>query len=302
MLFLLYVNSLPDAVRSSQIAAFGDDTKVFKEITSKRDAEQHQEDLSDLITWSDSAGLNFSYSKCKAQCITRKLNPVIFDYHMAGSQLEVISAEKDLGVYIVDNLTWNKQVNEQCAKASRLLGYVRRNTRLVKSITVRHSAYLTLVTSHLGSAMEVWTPQSKDLIPKLECVQRCATKYILDLPFICDQTYWDRITKLNLLPTSYWHEFLDMIFFFKVVTGTVKVSPSVLPQVLVTRTTRSNSNRNITHFISKKCNTVTFQRSFFNRTIRIWNTLANDLQLSCNLQSIQIHHVLEIRDSQNLGA
>ena len=50
MLFLLYVNSLPDAVRSSQIAAFADDTKVFKEITSKRDAEQLQEDLSDLIT------------------------------------------------------------------------------------------------------------------------------------------------------------------------------------------------------------------------------------------------------------
>ena len=40
MLFLLYVNSLPDAVRSSQIAAFADDTKIFKEITSTRDAEQ----------------------------------------------------------------------------------------------------------------------------------------------------------------------------------------------------------------------------------------------------------------------
>ena len=292
MLFLLYVNSLPDAVRSSQIAAFADDTKVFKEITSKRDAEQLQEDLSDLITWSDSAGLNFNYSKCKAQRITRKLNPVIFDYHMVGSQLEVVSAEKDLGVYITDNLTWNKQVNEQCAKASRLLGYVRRNTRLVKSTTVRRSAYLTLVRSHLGYATQVWTPQSKDLIRKLERVQRRATKYILDLPFICDQTYRDRITKLKLLPISYWHEFLDMIFFFKVVTGIVKVSPSVLPQVLVTRTTRSNSNRNVTHFISKKCNTVTFQRSFFNRTIRIWNTLANDLQLSCNLQISQFKSIM----------
>ena len=60
---------------------------------------------------------------------------------------------------------------------------------------------------------------------------------------------------LNLLPISYRHEFLDMIFFFKVVTGTVRVSPSVLPQVLVTRTTRSNSTRNVTHFISRKCNT-----------------------------------------------
>ena len=49
MLFRLYVNSLPDAVRSSQLAAFADDAKIFKEITSTRDAEQLQEDLFDLV-------------------------------------------------------------------------------------------------------------------------------------------------------------------------------------------------------------------------------------------------------------
>ena len=85
MLFRLYVNSLPDAVRSSQIAVFADDAKIFKEITSTRDAEQLQEDLFDLLKWSDSASLNFNFSKCKAQRITRKLKPVIFVYHMDGS-------------------------------------------------------------------------------------------------------------------------------------------------------------------------------------------------------------------------
>ena len=50
MLFLLFVNSLPDAVRSSHIAAFADDTKILKERTSTRDAEQLQEDLSNLVT------------------------------------------------------------------------------------------------------------------------------------------------------------------------------------------------------------------------------------------------------------
>ena len=124
MLFLVYVNPLPDVVRPSQIAAFADDTKVFKEITSTRDAVQLQEELSDLVTWSDSGSLNFNYSKWKTQRITRTLKPVIFVYHMASSQLKVVSAEKDLGVYITDNLTWNKQVNEQCAKASWLLGLI----------------------------------------------------------------------------------------------------------------------------------------------------------------------------------
>ena len=127
----------------------------------------------------------------------------------------------------------------------------------VKSITVRRSAYLTLVRSHLGYAMQVLTPQSIDLIRKLESVQRRATKYILDLPFICDQTYRDRLMKLHLSPISYWHEFVDIFFSFKVVTGTVRVSPSVFWQVLVTCTTRPNRNRNVTHSISRKCNTVT---------------------------------------------
>ena len=60
MLFLLYVNSLPDAVRSSQITSFADDTKIFKEMTSTHDAEQPQEDLSNQVTWSDFASLNFN--------------------------------------------------------------------------------------------------------------------------------------------------------------------------------------------------------------------------------------------------
>ena len=168
MLFSLYPNSLPDVVRSSQIAAFADGAKIFKEITSTSNAEQLQE----CLTWSRGQILlaNFNFSKCKAQCITGKLKPVIFLYHMAGSQFEAVSAEKDLGVYITDNLTWNKQVNEQCAKASMLLGYLRKNTRLVKSITVRRSAYLTLVRSHLGYATQVWTQQSIDLIRKPERV------------------------------------------------------------------------------------------------------------------------------------
>ena len=130
---------------------------------------------------------------------------------MAGPQLEVVVAEKDFGVYITDNLTWNKQVNGQCQQAPGIC--IRRNTRLVKSITVRRSAYFTLIRSHIGYATQVWTPQSIDLLRRLQRLQRRATKYILDLPFICDQTYGGRLMNLNLLPISYWREFLDMIFF-----------------------------------------------------------------------------------------
>ena len=121
----------------------------------------------------------------------------------------------------------HKQVCEQCAKSNRVLGFVRRNTRSIKSASVRSVIYLTLVRSHLGYATQVWVPQSKELIRKTEQIQRRATKYILNLPFLCEESYKDRLIKLDLLPVSYWHEYLDMVFFFKSVTGLVKVKVGV---------------------------------------------------------------------------
>ena len=87
--------------------------------------------------------------------------------------------------------------------------------------------------------------------------------------------------KLNVLPISWLARVFRHDFLF-----------SVLPQVLVTRTTWSNSNRNVTHFISGKCNSVTFQRSFFNGTTRIWNTLADNFQLSFNFQISQFKSIM----------
>ena len=94
-----------------------------------------------------------------------------------------------------------------------MLGFVRRNTRSIKNASVRRVIYLKLVRPHLGYAAQVWAPQSKELIRKTERIQRQATKYILNLPFFCEESYKDRLIKMDLLPVSYWHEYLDMFFF-----------------------------------------------------------------------------------------
>ena len=196
----------------------------------------------------------FNKSKRKAQRITRKHNPVSNMYHINKVPLGAASAEKDLGVIISNKLLWNKQVCDQCAKSNRMLGFVRRNTRSIKNASVRCVIYLMLVRSHLGYATQVWAPQSKELIRKIERIQRRATNYILNLPFLCEESYKDRLIKLVLLPVSYWHEYLDMVFVFKSVTGLDKVNPTLIPtRCTLSRATRSSSNTNVTLFVPKKC-------------------------------------------------
>ena len=53
----------------------------------------------------------------------------------------------------------------------------------------------------------------KELIRKIERIQRRATKYILNLPFLCEESFKDGMIKLTLLSVSYWHEYLDIVFF-----------------------------------------------------------------------------------------
>ena len=280
-LFLLFVNDLPDAVESSDVAMFADDTKIYKKIKSLEDAASLQSDINHLDDWSTTSGLKFNEIKCKSQSITRKLKPVISTYNLKNTELVSVNAERDLGVWVSNNLTWNKQVLEQTARANRLLGFIRRNTRYIQSVSVRRTLYLTLVRAHFAYAAQLWAPQSIEMISRIERTQRRATKYILKLPFSSTVSYSSRLQTLSLLPITYWHEYLDMVFFFKMTHGLVHVKPNLLPVPRCTRPTRSSSSKAVKYTV-RQCKTSTYQKSYLTRTTRIWNALADDLKLTMN--------------------
>ena len=122
----------------------------------------------------------------------------------------------------------------------------------------RRTLYLSLVRSVFGHSSQVWSPQTVTLVQRVERVQRRATKYILNLPYLCSETNRQRLASLGLLPLSYWHEYLDLVFFFKAVNDLVDVSHDVLPEVISqTRTTRSSSGKQIS-FRPAKCKTTTY--------------------------------------------
>ena len=148
--------------------------------------------------------------------------PVTWDMHNYitnnNTALELYAAVKDLGVWISKDLTWYKPVNEQSSRANKLLGYLKRNTRVILRTEVRRTPYLALVRPHLGYATQIWAPQSIALLVKLERIQRRATKFILKLPYSTNIRYKSRLQTLDLIPICYWHELLDVTFFFQIDT------------------------------------------------------------------------------------
>ena len=76
ILFLSFVDDLPNTVTTSRVTCYANDTKIFKSIDSITDCNALQSNLNDLVSWFESSGLIFNQSRCKYQCITRKKSPV----------------------------------------------------------------------------------------------------------------------------------------------------------------------------------------------------------------------------------
>jgi len=64
LLFILYVNDIPDIV-DFKIKMFADDIKIYATITSFREALILQNDLDKLFDWPKELLIRFNISKCK---------------------------------------------------------------------------------------------------------------------------------------------------------------------------------------------------------------------------------------------
>ena len=95
VLFLVYVNELPDAVQNSSVACFADDIKIFRCVNSISDAALLQSDLTKLNSWSTSSGLAFNQLKCKCLRVTRKTQPIIYEYTIKNKEMSTTTMEKD---------------------------------------------------------------------------------------------------------------------------------------------------------------------------------------------------------------
>ena len=85
---------------------------------------------------------------------------------MDSTKLLRVNEEKDLGVIITENLSWESHLTCICAKANKLLGLLKRTCISIIDRSVRKTLYLALVKSNLSYATEVWSPASSLLKQK----------------------------------------------------------------------------------------------------------------------------------------
>ena len=174
VLFLIFINDLPENIRSS-VRLFADDCVLYRNIKSPIDCQILQDDLNSLAQWETDWQMKFNVAKCHSMRMTRQLpeNQIQFEYSLHQQRLEQVQSAKYLGITITDNLDWGQHVSEISCKATKTMGFLRRNLALAPRHT-KEVAYKTLVRPQLEYAAPIWHPYHETQIAQVEKVQRTA--------------------------------------------------------------------------------------------------------------------------------
>lgn len=262
ILFVIFINDMPDAVIHNFCKLFADDCKLYGKVSANGE-NLVQTDLAFLEEWSRVWQLPFNAKKCKAMHFGHN-NPKR-TYTLNGQVLDPITSEKDLGVMVDDKLKFHVHTAAATKKANQVLGVIKRTykTRDKETIT---TLYKSMVRPHLEYGNAIWGPCYMGDLKLVEGVQRRATKLI---PQLYDIPYEDRLRFLKLPSMEYRRKRGDMIQCFKIMNGLVRMETKELFTPIPSSITRGHNKR----VLRQKSNKAARAMSFSQRSIRDWNIL-----------------------------
>ena len=281
LLFVVYINDLLDNISSNGLL-YADDTKIFRQISSKKDAEELQLDIMKLEEWAKTWLLKFHPDKCHVLSLGKIENTKhTHRYRICEQEMEHVYEEKDLGVVFDSEMSFREHIANQINKANSITGLIRRAFTFLdcESFT---KLYCALVRTHLEYGQAIWSPHLMRDLDAIENVQMRATKLVDGLSNL---TYSERLQKLNLPTLKYRRLRGDIIEMYKHVHtyDADIVAPSFLRRF---RPSRQHEYQ-IHEPVPKDGIRGVQANSFHYRIPRIWNNLPRQVVEANNLDTFK---------------
>ena len=272
MLFVIYINDLPDSIKT-YVKIFADDTKIFNVIQTSEDATILQEDIERLVDWSEKWQLPFNMDKSKIIHYGRQ-NPEHV-YRIRNLTIETDTIEKDLGITFDKDLKFSKHIAAIVRKANSRLGIIKRNFSIRNKETVL-PLYKSLIRPILEYGSSIWSPILRTDLIEVEKVQKRATKLIWNIAHL---PYNERLRHLKLDSLTFRRRRTDMIQVYRIFKKIDNLEITDFFELNTGSTTRGHSLKLKKPRVSGR----TRQHVFAMRIINDWNQLKDDTVKSSSI-------------------
>ena len=169
LLFLVYINDLPNISKILDFYLFADDTNIYLEDDSLQNLEKKvNKELGNLYLWLSVNRLSLNIDKTNFVIFHQYNKPLKYNVTIKINK-KAISEKKSikyLGVLIDSTLSWKEHVLHLSKKLSRSVGILYKlrpfvNTKIMKNI------YYAVFYSHVVYAIEIWGSACETTLKKI---------------------------------------------------------------------------------------------------------------------------------------
>ena len=179
LLFLVYINDLPNISDKLDFFLFADDTNIYFEsddlVTMERTVN---EEIKKLCLWLNLNRLALNVSK--TNFVIFRANKSL--YHnvtliMNRKAIQQTKQVKYLGVFVDEHLNWNYHISQVAKKIGRGIGIIAK-LRQYLNLDMLKNVYYCLVYSHLSYGVQVWGSAGTSSLKKLVILQKKAVRIL----------------------------------------------------------------------------------------------------------------------------
>ena len=181
MLFLIYINDLPDKLKKTTPCLYADDTQMFSSSNEYNELiDKLNFDLLQISDWLVSNKLQHHPTKIKYMTIRSSYNLTnkVHDYpvFLNNKPLCRTSSFECLGVLLDENLKWDKQIEKVLKKVGSGIAILRRAKHFIP-VSSLQMIYNALIQPHFGYYSPLITCGTQ-LLDKLQIFQNRAARII----------------------------------------------------------------------------------------------------------------------------
>nr|CAD2176174.1 unnamed protein product [Meloidogyne enterolobii] len=266
LLFLIYINDLPDIIPNGiKIKLFADDVKVYVIHKTKNERIMLTNAIKIIEHWATKWKLNIAINKTYIIYLGKN-NPKD-QYKIFDTTINEVDSIRDLGIIIDNKLRFQEHVQKIIRAAYIKMNFV---FKIIKSKSIK--TWLTIYKSYIRPLLEyspeTWNPQLRSEVNKIEKCQKFFTKSLLrkcSLPYI---PYFQRLEFLNIPTLENRRKTYDLVLAHKILHGYTHLKSENLFKI---------SNRKNCYLLSKN-QTSKSSNSFVNRVTKMWNVLTDELR------------------------
>ena len=291
LLFLLYTNDMPDKVRYCKLALYADDTCLF---FSNKDPnliyERINYDLEIISEWLNANKLVINAKKCETMIIgtkqkLKKWKNLIDDnqVYIDNTPVTKVKACKYLGIYIDENLSWNRQTEFLKSKVVKNVYLLKRIRPFITEQTAS-LFFKSVIQAHFDYCSVVWGNTNKTNLDKLQILQNRALRAVLKVKNLFPTNSLYSVLKLDRLHVRRSKHFAQVMY-----QCVHHIGPPYLNELFTLRQSHYSTRSGDSQLNMTRPKTDYGKRRFAYQGALLWNSLVRNTPPNISLDTFKKH-------------